>query len=345
MSDADTAAWLRKRWFHAIDLGDGVVTPGRFGPEVPPNYTLYGAFDLLRHVDLSEARCFDVGAMDGLASFVMKGLGAREVVACDMARRETFEWARERLGLEVGYRTPVEALDLPHVVGEARADLVLMAGVLYHVYDPLTVLVALRESLRREGLLLLETAFAYAEGGPRMTFNPSDPSPQRLDVSNVYWRPSKAALHGMLQLAGFEVLATRVVHARLTVLAQAKRPKDIAARHRLVKQAQDRRPHPHYREAGDFRALQRDTGTPARVRYAGPRDERILYRARFAPDVPYQPPWRPPSERVRWRDAAHGARMHALLRLAEARARAAPRAREVWGRARRAVRSTLTAPR
>lgn len=314
--------WLQKQWFHAIDLGDGLVTPGRFGPDVPPNYTLYGVFDLLRHIHLTEARCVDVGTMDGIAAFVMKGLGAREVLACDMAERPTFAWARERLGLDVDYRTPVAALELPQALGDDKADLVLMAGVLYHVYDPLTVLVACRESLRREGLLLVETAFAYDEGGPRMTFNPADPSPRRLSISNVYWRPSKAALHGMLQLAGFEVLATRVVHARLTVLAQARRPKDIAARHDLVRVAQDRKPHPHYREAADFRALQSDQATAARVRYDGPRDDRYLYRAHFEPEVPFQPRWRPRNERVRWLDAAHGARMHATLRLAEARATA-----------------------
>lgn len=324
-------AALRAKWFHAIDLGGGVITPNRFGPSTPPNYTLHGFFDLVRHVELAEARCFDVGTMDGLAAFVMKGLGAREVVACDMAPRATFEHARERLGLDVAYRTPVNALELPRIVGPERADVVLLAGVLYHVYDPLTVLVACRESLRREGFLFLETTFLFDEGEPKMSFNPADRSARRIPFPHVYWRASKAAVHGMLQLAGFEVVATRAVDGRLTVLAQAKRPSEIAGRDALVAAAQDRHRHRHYREAADFDALEAETGPASSARYRGPRDDRFLYRALFAPAVPYQPPWRS-SSAVRWRDAARSARIHATMRLAEARAAAAPRVRDAASR-------------
>jgi hypothetical protein len=258
--------------------------------------------------------------MDGVASFVMKALGAREVVACDMARRETFEHARERLGLDVGYRVPVNALELPKVVGPERADLVLLAGVLYHVYDPLTVLVACRQSLRREGLLFVETTFLFDEGEPKMSFNPSDRSSRRIDFPHIYWRPSKAAVHGMLKLAGFEIVATRVVDGRLTVLARAKRPSEIDARDALIAAAQDRHRHRHYREAADFDALEADSAETSSIRYDGPRDDRFLYRARFRPQVPHAPAWSPPSPAVRLRDLARSARIHATLRLAEARA-------------------------
>ena len=54
------------RWFHAIDLGDGVVTLGRFQPGTPPKYTLFGFFDLVRGLSLEGARCVDVGTMDGI---------------------------------------------------------------------------------------------------------------------------------------------------------------------------------------------------------------------------------------------------------------------------------------
>ena len=314
----DDTALTKRTWFHAIELPDGRVTPGRFARDTPPNYTLFGAFDLLPHIDLSNARCFDVGAMDGIASFVMKGLGAREVVTCDMARRDTFLWAREKLGLDGEYRVPVSTLDMPAVVGPGKADLILMAGVLYHVYDPLTVLVALRESLRLDGLLLLETLSLFDEGRPVMSFNPSDRSRRRVDFPHVYWRASKSAVHGMLRLAGFEVVATRMVNARLTVLAQAKRPQDIEAREDLVALAQDHHRHAHYKEAANFDALSAAGDERARVSYRGPRDDRFLYRATFEPRVPHQPRWDPPRSVV-LRDLAKSARMHAAMRLGERR--------------------------
>jgi 2-polyprenyl-3-methyl-5-hydroxy-6-metoxy-1,4-benzoquinol methylase len=205
MSDTEQ----QQSWFHAIDLGQGRVTAGRFDPATPPNYTLFGFFDLIRHIDLSRACCFDIGTMDGLSAFVLAGLGARRVVACDLADRETFRWARAQLGYDrIEYRTPVSAHDLPQHVGDERADLIVMAGVLYHVHDPLSVLVSLRQSLRREGLLIVETIFQPNEPSPQMVFNPCDTSAGHIPHTNVYWRPSKAALHGMLELSGFEVMAT-----------------------------------------------------------------------------------------------------------------------------------------
>ncbi|MFW5740766.1 MAG: class I SAM-dependent methyltransferase [Myxococcota bacterium] len=324
--------WLQRAWFHAIDLGGGRVTPGRFDATTPPNYTLFGLFDLIRHVELSKATCFDVGTMDGLAAFVLAGLGARHVVACDMAPRETFQWARDQLGYEqIEYRTPVAALDLPELVAGDRPDLLVMAGVLYHVFDPLSVLVAARESLRREGLLIVETIFLRDEPGPRMLFNPCDATARRLPYSNIYWLPSKAALHGMLALAGFEVVATRIVNARLTVLARARRPHEMESEHPLIRQAHRCRPHPHY-EAADFHAMQRDREPPARVRYEGPTGERFLYRAYYEPQVPHQPRWNPPAQAQRVYDAARSGRTHARLRLAEAGARVG---RDVTARSRR----------
>jgi hypothetical protein len=309
---------LDRRWFHAIDLGDGLVTPGRFGPEVPPNYTLYGVFEMLRDLDLAEARCFDLGTMDGIVSWALKGLGAREVVACDMAARPTWAAARDHLGLDVEYRTPVDALELPQVVGATGADLVVLCGILYHVYDPLTVLVACRESIRREGFLIVETAYLYDEGGPKMLFNPTDQSPRAMPHPHIYWRPSKRALHGMLELAGFEVVTTLAVDGRVAVLAQAKRPSEIEAREPRIAWAQDRHRHPHYDERAGFDALENDTTPAASITYEGPREDRFIYRALWKPCVPYQPSWRAPSATILARDLARSGRMHADTRRAEA---------------------------
>jgi SAM-dependent methyltransferase len=311
---------LAEQWFHAIDFGNDVVTPGRFGADVPPNYTLYGFFDLVRHMDLSKARCFDIGCMDGIASFVMKALGAREVIACDMTHRETFELARHRLGMHVEYKTPINALELPVIVGNERADLILLAGVLYHVFDPLAVLVACREALRLEGLLVIETTFLFDESGARMAFNPNDDSRRALPLPHVYWRPSKRAVHGMATLAGFQVLSTVAVDGRLTVIAQAKRPSAIEQRAPRIASAQDRHRNPHYLRGADFDRLEADASEPAQVLYRGPRDDRFLYRGLYQPVVPFQPRWQPRSEAVRWRDVARSARIHATMRAAEARA-------------------------
>lgn len=72
----------KSKWFHAIDFGD-FATSGRFPPGSPQNITLFGAMDLLGSIDLNGCRVLDIGSADGLASFGMKKLGAREVVSID----------------------------------------------------------------------------------------------------------------------------------------------------------------------------------------------------------------------------------------------------------------------
>lgn len=306
-----------QKWFHAIDLGHGAVTAGRFDPAVPPNYTLFGFFDLVRELDLAGARCVDVGTMDGLAAFVMKARGAREVIATDLAPRPTFELARDVLGLDVEYHAPVDALGLRDVLGSRRADVVLLAGVLYHVFDPVSVLSACREIVARDGWLIVETSYLFDRGRPIMSFNPVDPSPRALPHANVFWRPSKAAVEGMLGLVGFEVVATVAVEGRITVLARARRPAEIEGRTEML-----RRIHAHfmdyanYRDRVDYRALQSDRSEPSRVRYSGPRGDRWLTRSLYEPDVPYQPKWRA-SVGMPWaKELARSARVRAATELA-----------------------------
>ncbi|MGD2112681.1 MAG: DUF1698 domain-containing protein [Gammaproteobacteria bacterium] len=321
-----------QNWSHAIDLGGGVVTPGRFGRDVPPNYTLYGVFELLRRLRLDEARCVDVGTMDGLVAFVMKALGAREVTACDLARRPGFEIVRDELGLDVDYRFPVDAARLPDQLGPAAADLVVMAGVLYHVLEPMNLLLACRRALRREGFLLLETTYLFDSAAPVMSFNPIDTSSRQFDNPNVFWRPTRQTVHGMLRLAGFSIVSSIAVDARLAILAQAKRPSEIPGRSGLMIASQERYRSRFYTDTGRFDVLEADDSAPASISRDGTPEDRFLYRALYVPNVPYQPAWRPDSAAVKVRDLARSARIHARGGLAASRAAATHAATGLLGR-------------
>ena len=109
------------RWYHTIDLGHGVVTPG---------------------VD-------DIGAWDGFFSFEAERRGAARVVASDFYAwhgegwgsgqgKAGFELARRALGSRVE-DVDVDVMDLsPDRVG--LFDIVLFLGVLYHLPNPLLAL-------------------------------------------------------------------------------------------------------------------------------------------------------------------------------------------------------------
>jgi tRNA (mo5U34)-methyltransferase len=198
------------RWFHTIDLGEGVVTPGE--DDTPAKLRTLGF-----PADLTGLTVLDVGAWDGFFSFEAERRGARRVVAVDPAAwrqdqpenewgtKAGFELARRALGSRVE-DLDVDLLDLsPQTVG--RFDLVLFLGVLYHLPDPLPVLE--RVASVTAGRLILEThADLLGLRRPAAAFYPgaevdNDPS--------TWWGPNVPFLRAVLE--GFGFARVDVVHA------------------------------------------------------------------------------------------------------------------------------------
>ncbi len=296
MNENKTTAHRRKidelKWFHSIDFGNGLISPGRFPPTMPPNYTLFGIYDALRFIDLKELSCLDIGTVDGIIAFILKKLGAAQVTATDMALRENFTFGRELLQLDVNYKTPVSLEEMPSVFKGVHFDLVVMAGVLYHVFDPLRALSICRDLLRESGYLLVETSYLFDEKNPCMSFNPMDRSSRCINLPNVFWRPSKSCVEGMLQVTGFQVVASFSIGGRITFLAQAKKPSQITTSTPLIETIHQRyMNYPNYGERIDYDELQNTRDAPSTVTYAGPRTDRIINRATYTPRVPLQPQW------------------------------------------------------
>ena len=142
------------RWWHTIDLGQGVVTPGRDDTQaklkriaLPP--------------DLAGLSVLDVGAWDGFFSFEAERRGAARVVAVDTyswgyggsGSKAGFDLARRALRSRVEDRV-LEVLDIsPATVGVF--DLVLFLGVLYHMRHPLLALERIASVTKQH--LILET--------------------------------------------------------------------------------------------------------------------------------------------------------------------------------------------
>ena len=186
----------RLSWFHTIDLGDGVVTPGR-----DDSAMRLGRLGL--PADLGGLSVLDVGAYDGFFSFEAERRGAARVVAADafvwreLDRMLSFELARRALGSSVE-DLEVEILELsPERVG--KFDLVLFLGVLYHLRDPLLALE--RVASVTAGRLILETHVDLAlMRRPAMAFYPRT---ELNDDPSNWWGPNPAAVEAMLRDVGF----------------------------------------------------------------------------------------------------------------------------------------------
>lgn len=223
-------------WFHSIELGSGVVTPG-----VPTNQALErpGAFPEVR-----DRTVLDIGAWDGKYSFRAEQKGARRVVALDhyvwqvdWEKRQQYwrqceaegripdpgEDARflspdqlpGRRGFDFAHRALGSAVE-PVVADFMTADLsllgtfdvVLFFGVLYHVLDPFAALRQVR-ALTRE-VAAIETAAIRVVGHRRAAlFGFVAGDELHHDHSNWYV-PTEAGLHAMCRAAGFRRVETRV---------------------------------------------------------------------------------------------------------------------------------------
>lgn len=194
------------RWYHTIDLGQGVVTPGV--DDTP------GRLVRLRLPDTLAGRSvLDIGAWDGFFSFESEKRGASRVVAADHYAwhgqgwgtgqgKAGFDLARTVLDSRVE-DVDVDVLDLtPERVG--LFDVTLFLGVLYHVPNPLLALERVAAVTKR--LLILETVVDMVGiGRPAAAFYPG--RELNGDPTN-WWGPNPAAVVGMLEAVGFDRVET-----------------------------------------------------------------------------------------------------------------------------------------
>jgi tRNA (mo5U34)-methyltransferase len=196
------------KWFHEMDLGRGVVTPG---VDSTPRK--------LKTLHLPESfagrTVLDVGAWDGFFSFEAERRGAKRVLATDhhcwtgegWGTKAGFDLAHRVFGSEVE-SLDIDVLDLsPDQIG--IFDVVLFLGVLYHMRYPLLALE--RISSVTSGQLILETELD-------LSFL-RRPAVSYFLEGNDWCAPNLAALRAMLHDVGF---------ARVEVVYQTFLPHRLA---------------------------------------------------------------------------------------------------------------------
>lgn len=189
----------RIKWWHQIDLGQGIVTPG-------PDDTL----ERIQHHlglpgDLRGKTVLDIGAWDGAFSFEAERRGASRVLAIDeyiwagkgWASKEGFDFARRVLNSRVEDKL-IDVYDIgPENVG--TFDLVIFAGVLYHLKHPLLALEHVA-SVCRDQLILSTHVDLVGVERPAMAFYPGA---EFANEANNWWGPNLPAVEAMLRTVGF----------------------------------------------------------------------------------------------------------------------------------------------
>ena len=219
-------------WFHSIDLGDGVVTPGHKSAGA-----LRAELDALALPDLRGKSVLDIGGWDGYFAVAAERRGAARVAVVDhymwsmdspgqqaywrrcieqgvtprpyhetefwhpetLPGKRGFDLARDALGSSV--EAIVEDFMTCDLAELRRWDVVLYLGVLYHMEEPLSALRRVAEVTRE--LAVVETEAIVVPGLEHEALWRFFPGAElNGDVSN-WWAPNLTALLGALRAAGF----------------------------------------------------------------------------------------------------------------------------------------------
>lgn len=239
-------------WWHSIDLGQGVVTPGVKTPAV-----IARELKSMRLPDLNGKTVLDIGAYDGYYSFAAERLGARRVTALDrfvwsldlpkaiaywreckekaiipVPVEETPHWHPDKLPGKAGFdaahkalRSKVEVVvdDLMTIDCKVLGihDVTLYMGVLYHMKDPLGSLTRLAAVTGE--LAIIETHAIAVPGYEHLELAEFYSANQLNGDTTNWWGPNIKALVGMCRAAGFsrvEVVVGKVPHTGVQRLRQ-----------------------------------------------------------------------------------------------------------------------------
>ena len=193
------------RWFHQIDFGNGVLSPGRIKAS-----KIRRMSGLIFDRPITGKSVLDIGCWDGAYSIEAARRGAARVLATDhyvwhegWGDRRALELARTRLAPQIEVLdAPVEDLTADRV---GRFDTVLFCGVFYHLRHPFAVLEQVA-ALATELLVVESRIIAPFSRRPFMRFYPG----RELDGDPTnWWAPNRACVEAMLRDLGFRRVTFR----------------------------------------------------------------------------------------------------------------------------------------
>ncbi len=218
-------------WWHSIDVGDGVVTPGRRDLK-----GMHSKWDSCKIPDLKGKSVLDIGAWDGFFCFESERRGARRVVALDkyvwsldLANARELAKTMQDAGIQQQrwiprYYQPAKlptklGFDTAHRLLNSRVeqviddlitvdletlgsfDIVFYLGGLYHMENPMQI--CRRLALLTREKVIIETAGIRVPDIDTPMFEYYGDRELNNDSSN-WWAPNPAGLVSMLKAAGFK---------------------------------------------------------------------------------------------------------------------------------------------
>ena len=195
------------QWYHSIDLGGGVVTPGLQTQLAKDNWAMVRR--LMDRVDFQGKRVADLGSRDGMWAFEAEKRGAEFVHAVEIEydRIPQFNLCKQILNSNVFYYYGLDVNNLSEMFYDDSCDVVQHFGLLYHLKNPFRSLEESRKVLKTGGTLLLETLVLQ---GSNSSLNFNKPCSPYINDSTTYWIPTIGGAVDMLCNCNFRHIPSSI---------------------------------------------------------------------------------------------------------------------------------------
>lgn len=199
MDQATIAEVNAVEWMHTIDLGDGVITSGKW----QRNPRVSVAFD---RIDFADKKVLDIGTCNGLWSFEAERRGAVEVHSVDFLTHvgywcaPGYRLAHRILGSKAIYNPDVNVYDIDKL-GVRDFDVVVFSGLYYHLKNPLLALARARSVMKTGGLIVVEGPVLLKQGSVAQFLYAN----YGHDRSN-WWVPSEQCLREWIECSRFRIV-------------------------------------------------------------------------------------------------------------------------------------------
>ena len=199
----DELSEMTKRYsfYHVIDLGNGIFTPGireLMSLQAP-------VIAEIRRAELQDKRVLDIGCRDGLFSFEAERRGGRVLGIDSHLSLAATEFLIPFLKSSV----EMQSLNVYDLQTEEKFDYVIFAGVLYHLRLPFAALKRIADAMRPGGVLLVETALLLSHHRHPFVYIPA-PKDSPYEPSSVTFF-NHLGLVSTLESMGFENIECRSV--------------------------------------------------------------------------------------------------------------------------------------
>jgi len=205
-------------WYHKINLGNGIITPGLDLEPIWKNLR-----KVRNKVNYKNKVVLDIATFDGMFAFEAEKLGAKTVVATDCLFNslENFLFCKAILNSKKTKPffnvSPYNLSDRLDVFFQEdfsnkirnyyrKFDIVQHFGLLYHLKDPMLSLSEARSVMNDNGYLILETDIILDNEESIMVYNGLPNKGRLRNNTTVWWVPTKKCLFEILNASLFEVV-------------------------------------------------------------------------------------------------------------------------------------------